>query len=110
MTGKHARSSSNLTNLPDGQYIGFDERNHHNAHNELYPVYHVYWKEYIGIPALIKKNKKESKFYSSKPDFIRFLSVDEAKKMVNTPAKRKRLSRRGEKIEVRHTRIVTGKL
>lgn len=102
MPRQHARSSSNLTNLPDGQYIGYDERNHHNAHNELYPVYHVYWKEYVAIPALIKKNDKQSKFYSSKPDFVRFLGVDEAKKMVNTKAKKDRLKRRGEKIEVRH--------
>jgi len=98
----HARSSSNLSVLPDGQYVGFDEKSDHSSTNELYPVYQTYWKEYVGIPALIKKNKKESKFFSSKPDFMRFLGVDEAKKMVNTEAKRKRLKKRGEKIEVRH--------
>jgi hypothetical protein len=99
----HARSSSNLDTLPDGRYVGFDEKNYHSSTNELYPVYQVYWKEYVAIPALIKKNNKESKYYSSKPNFMRFLSVDEAKKMTNTPAKRNRLrSKRGEKIEVRH--------
>ena len=98
----HARSSSNLSVLPDGQYVGFDEKSEHTSTNELYPVYQTYWKEYVGIPALIKKNTKESKFYSSKPNFMRFLGVDEAKKMVNTEAKRKRLKKRGEKIEVRH--------
>ena len=68
----HARSSSNLSVLPDGQYVGFDEKSDHSSTNELYPVYQTYWKEYVGIPALIKKNKKESKFFSSKPDFMRF--------------------------------------
>ncbi len=102
MPRMHARSSSNLSTLPDGQYVGWDEKTDHSSVNELYPVYQTYWKEYVGIPALIKKNKKESKFYSSKPDFMRFLSVEEAKKMVNTEAKRKRLKKRGEKIEVRH--------
>ena len=102
MPRQHSRSSTNLSYLPDGQHVGFDENDHRHNTNELYPVYQIFWKEYVSIPALIKKNTKESKFLKSKPDFIRFLDVDSAKKMVNTESKRNRLKKRGEKIEVRH--------
>ena len=102
MPSQHSRSSTNLSHLPDGQYVGYDENDQRSNTNELYPCYQIFWKEYVSIPALIKPNKKESKFLESKPDFIRFLDVESAKKMVNTEAKRNRLKKRGEKIEVRH--------
>jgi len=102
MPRQNARSTSNLDRLPDGQFVGLDDRHHHAAHNELYPVYQCYWKEYVAVPALVTKNKNPNKYLSSKPDFIEFKTVDEMKQLTNTKAKRNRLKKKGVKAAVRY--------
>jgi len=96
------RSASNLDRTPDGYKVGFDDRIHINQTENLYSVYECFWKEYVAVPALIKPNKHDSKYLSSKPDFIRFLKVEEAKELTKTDARKKRLKRKGERIEVRY--------
>lgn len=89
---------TNLNHFPDGTESGWYSGNDYlYAHNV--DVFKVNWKEQVEVYALYSENKNETPFFSQKPPFVKFITQDEYKDLTSTEAKRKRLEKKGQRIE-----------
>jgi hypothetical protein len=89
---------TNLDQFPNGYPVDPYGRNDYLWAQQL-DVYLVNWKEQTEVYALYTENKHESKFFEKKPPFVKYLTAEEARKMTNTEAKRKRLRNKGQIIK-----------
>jgi len=62
-------------------------------------TYKVYWKEQVEVLALYTPNEHDTPYFSEKPQFVRFITADEAEELQNTDAKKAKMKKKKQTIK-----------
>jgi len=93
---------------PSGVFVnnGKNNRNSYmfsqNTDSTVIDVFKCYIKVPTPVHALITKNNNPSNVFDEKPDYVKFITAEQAKKMTSTKPKRDRLAKQGKKVVTRY--------